>query len=120
MEFQRIDHDLMYMKMKEVGWKEKHGIQNTGTKDSKGNIRVDKRKVLKIWENYITELYDQPNQPENLEVETEEEEDPDKKGPCTLQTEVKQAIKELEKRRLQGIMMYLGMYSNSWETIISE
>ena len=100
----------MYMKMKELGWKEKHGIQNTGTKDSKGNIRVDKRKVLKIWENYITELYNQPNRPENLEVETEEEKDPDKKDPYTLQSAVDQAIKELGKRRLQGIMKYLGMY----------
>jgi len=49
MEFQRTEHhDLMYMKMKELGWKEKSGIQNSGTKDSKGNIRVDTRKVLKI------------------------------------------------------------------------
>jgi hypothetical protein len=68
------------MKMKELGWKEKHGIQNTGTKDSKGNIRVDMRKVLKIWENYIPELYDKPNRPENLEVETGEGKDPDKKA----------------------------------------
>jgi hypothetical protein len=29
--------------------------------------------VLKIWENYITELHDRPNRPETLEVETEEE-----------------------------------------------
>ena len=50
--------------MKELGWKEKHGIQNTGTKDSKGNIRRDKRKILKIWENYITQLYNQPNRPD--------------------------------------------------------
>jgi hypothetical protein len=34
---------------------------------TEGNI-VDNRQVLKIWENYITELYDQPNQPEKLEV----------------------------------------------------
>jgi hypothetical protein len=74
------------MKMKKLGWREKHGIQNTGIKDSKGNIRVDKRKVLKIWENYITELYDQPNRPENLEFETEEEKDPNKKDPYTLQS----------------------------------
>jgi len=49
MEFQRTErHDLMHMKMKELGWKEKRGIQNTSTKGSKGNTRVDKRKVLKI------------------------------------------------------------------------
>jgi hypothetical protein len=82
MEFQRTEHhDLMYMKTKELGWKEKQWIQNTGTKDSKANIRADQRKILKIWENYITELYNQPNRPENLEVELEEEEDVDNKGP---------------------------------------
>jgi len=31
--------------------------------------------VLKIWENYITELHDRPNRWEILEVEPEEEED---------------------------------------------
>jgi hypothetical protein len=39
----------MYMKRKELGWKENHGIQNIGVEDSEGNIIVDKRKVLKIW-----------------------------------------------------------------------
>jgi hypothetical protein len=35
-EFKRRGHyDLMYMKMKKIGWKENHGIQNTGNEDSK-------------------------------------------------------------------------------------
>jgi len=34
---------------------------------TEGNI-VDNRQVLKIWERYITELCDQPNKPEKLEV----------------------------------------------------
>jgi hypothetical protein len=55
---------------------------------------------LKIWEDYIAELYNQPNQPENLEVEPEEEVDPDKKYPYVLQREVQKTIKEV---------MYLGM-----------
>jgi len=37
-----------------------------------------------MWENYITELYDPPNQPETLEVEPEEEVDTDKKSPYIL------------------------------------
>jgi hypothetical protein len=45
-------------------------------------------KVLKIWENYITELYDRPIRPENLEVRPEEEVDADEKGPYILQSEV--------------------------------
>jgi coenzyme F420-reducing hydrogenase alpha subunit len=72
MELQRTGHyDVMYMKMKELGWKENHGIENIGVEDSKGNIIVDKRQVLQVWKNYITELYDLPDRPENLEVEPE-------------------------------------------------
>jgi hypothetical protein len=40
--------------------------------------------VLKIWENYITELHDRPNRPVALEVESEEEVDADEKGPYIL------------------------------------
>jgi hypothetical protein len=58
-EFQRIGrYDLMYMKTKELSWKENHGIQNISIEDSQGNMMIDQRRVLQIWENYITELYD--------------------------------------------------------------
>jgi len=86
MEFQRTGcYDLMYMKTKELGWKETQGIQNIGIEDSQGNRIVEQSQVLKIWENYITELYNQPNRPETLEVEPEEEVDTDEKGPYILQ-----------------------------------
>jgi hypothetical protein len=49
------------MKTKELGWKETQGIQNIGIEDSHGNRIVDQRQVLKIWENYVTEIYDRPN-----------------------------------------------------------
>ena len=59
MEFHRTSrYDLMQLKKKELGWKETKGIQNIGIEDSKGNRIVDQKQVLKIWENYITELYD--------------------------------------------------------------
>ena len=41
---------------KELGWKENHDIQNIVIEESKVNIIADKRQVLKIWENYVTEL----------------------------------------------------------------
>jgi len=59
----------MYMKTKELVWKENQGIQNIGIEDSQGNRIVDQRKVMKIWENYVTELDDRPNRPETLEGE---------------------------------------------------
>ena len=68
------------MKTKEIVWKETNGIQNTGIKDSQGNITGDKTGVLTIYKNYITEPYNQPNQPKNLEFEPQKEVDADQKG----------------------------------------
>jgi hypothetical protein len=59
MEYQRIGrYDFMYTKTIELGWKETQGIQNIGIEGSQGNRRVDQRQVMKIWENYVTGLYD--------------------------------------------------------------
>ena len=58
MEFHRTGrYDLMYMKTKELVWKETQGIQNIDIEDSQGNRIVDQKQLLKIWENYVTELY---------------------------------------------------------------
>jgi hypothetical protein len=38
------------MKTKELGWKENHGIQTIAIEDSLGNIIVDRRQVLKIFD----------------------------------------------------------------------
>jgi hypothetical protein len=49
MEFQRTGrYDLLYMKTKELGWKETQGIQNIGIEDSKENRIVDQIQMLKI------------------------------------------------------------------------
>ena len=70
-----------------------------GIEDSQGYRRVDKRKVLKIWENYVTELYDRTNRPKTLEGEPEEEVDTDEKGSYIVQGEVEEAIKEMRNRK---------------------
>jgi len=49
------------MKTKQLGCKETKGIQNIVTEDSQGNRIIEQSEVLKIWENYITELQDRPN-----------------------------------------------------------
>jgi len=64
MEFQRTGrYDLMYMKTKELGWKETQGIQNIGIEDSQGNRIVNQSQVLKIGriilQNYTINLIDQ-------------------------------------------------------------
>jgi len=83
------------MKTKELGWNETQGIQNIDIEDSQGNSIVDQSQVLKIWENYTTELYVQPIRPETLEVETEEEVHTDEKGPYIFQSEVENVIKQM-------------------------
>ena len=58
--------------------------------------------MLKIWENYVTELYDQTNRPETLEVEPEDEVNADEKGSYVLRGEVEKAIKEMRNRKATG------------------
>ena len=58
--------------------------------------------MLKIWENYVTELYDRLNRPEALEAEPEEEVDTDEKGPYILRSEVGKAINEMRNRKATG------------------
>ena len=119
MEFQRRGcYYLMHMKTKELGWTETQRIQNIGIEDSKGNRIVDQNQVLKIWENYITELYDRPNRQETLDVKPEEEVDTDEKGPYIWQSEVEKTIKETRNKRLQEMMMYLEMCSSYWEKVV--
>ena len=55
--------------------------------------------MLKIWENYITELHDRPNRPETLEVEPEEEVDAEEMDPYILQSEVEKDIKEIRNKK---------------------
>ena len=97
-----MEFDLMYMKAKELDEKETQGIQNIGIEDSQGNRVVEQSQVLKIWENYITELYDRPNRPETLDIEHEDEVDTDERGPCILQNEVEKAIKDMRNKKATG------------------
>ena len=90
-----------------LGWKENHGIQNIGTEDCQGNKIADQRQVLKIWKNYSRAKW-----LETLKVETQKEMDEDKKGPYILHSEMEKAIMEM--------MMYLEIYSNCWEKMVSE
>jgi len=39
----------MYMKTKELGWKETQGIQNIGIENSQGNRIEEQSQVVKIW-----------------------------------------------------------------------
>jgi hypothetical protein len=74
-------------------------MENIGIEDSQGNRIVEESQVLKIWENYITELHNRPNRPVTLEVEPEEEVDADEKGLYILQSEVEKAINVVKNKK---------------------
>jgi hypothetical protein len=94
------------------------GIQNTGIEDCQGNRIVDQRQVLKIWDNYVTVLYDRTNRPETLEVEPEEEADTDEKGPYILQVEVKKSFKEVGNKKATRDDDVPEMFSIYWEKVV--
>jgi len=88
-------------------------------RDSQGNRIVDQKQVLKIWENYVTELYDRSNRPETLEVEPEEEVDTDEKGPYILQseqerdvlmTQIKELQQELQSVKVSVCCLHLALH----------
>jgi hypothetical protein len=66
------------------------------------NITIDQRRVLQIWENYMTEHYGRANRPEYLEVKPEVEVDEDEKGTYILQSEVEKAAKEMRDKKATG------------------
>jgi len=45
-------------------YKEYHGLEIIGVQNCRENIIVYQRPVPKLWENYITEVYDQANRRE--------------------------------------------------------
>jgi hypothetical protein len=52
-------------------------------------------------------------------VELEEDVDADDRGPCMLQSTVEKAVQEMRLRKLEKMMMYLGMYSDCWGKMVS-
>jgi hypothetical protein len=65
----------------EMGWHENIGTHKIGIEACQIYIILDRRKVLKIWEKHISELYDRANRLENLEIWTEEEVGRQEEGP---------------------------------------
>ena len=79
-EIHRTGHyDLMYMKKKRTSLEGYQMDSKYWHRRPQGNRIVDRRQMLKIWENYVTELYDRPNRPQTLEVEPKEGVDTDEK-----------------------------------------
>jgi hypothetical protein len=65
-------YHLMHRKAKELDRKKNNGIRTVGIEDTHGNMMVDQKQVLTIWDIYVEELYDRANRPENLNMKPEE------------------------------------------------
>ena len=58
---ENVFNEIMDFQRTGLGSKETQEIQNIGIEEYQWNRIVHQSQVLKIWENYITELYDRPN-----------------------------------------------------------
>jgi hypothetical protein len=73
--------------------------KNTRIEDSEGNIKIQQRKIPKIWGNFTTDFQDRAKRPEREEVENEYEVDPVEYIPSICQSEVEKATKEMKVRK---------------------
>jgi hypothetical protein len=92
----------MFVKTKDLGWKENFVIQNIGTEDSQENIMAERRQVLRILQKYMAELYRRSNRLENLDVEPEDEGVADKKGLYILRSVLERAAAEINDNKSTG------------------
>jgi hypothetical protein len=84
----------MYKTTKELGYKENHRIKIIGIEGCKSSIILNERKAVKIWENYITDLCDRSNRPENEKWSVNTKYIPTSSIMIFLQSEVEIAISE--------------------------
>ena len=84
----------MYQKAHKVGGRTSKAIRTFGIE---GNIVADHRRVLRIWEKYIQDLYDSENSPLDIAIEAQDELDEDDKGPAPLKSEVIKAIQSMQR-----------------------
>jgi DNA-binding transcriptional regulator YdaS (Cro superfamily) len=74
-------------------------------------------KMLNIWENYITELFDPANRPENIEAETEEEVHGEEKDPELNWKKLSRRWRMKQATRDDDVP---GDYLNCWEVTVSK
>ena len=67
----------MYQKAQQLGGRTSKAIRKFGIEDNQGNIVTDHRRVLRIWETYMQDLYDSENRPQDIAIEAQDELDED-------------------------------------------
>ena len=79
--------DKMYRKVKELTWKNKGQMTKT-IMSKQGTMLTKPDEIKQRWKEYIEELYNKEEKPEEIEMEEEAEVEKDKIGPDILTSEM--------------------------------
>jgi antitoxin component of MazEF toxin-antitoxin module len=82
-------------------------VNNKATEisDRNGEMISEPAEARKRWKEYIEQLYDEEHKPTEEEIKMEEEDQvqEDSKGPALLESEIREAIKEMKSKKAEGI-----------------
>jgi hypothetical protein len=93
--------DEMYRKVKDMTWK--NNGQRTKTIMSKqGTLLSDSDEINRRWKEYIEELYNKAERPEEIEMEEETEVEREQLGPSILEREILYGIHDLKVGKAEG------------------
>ncbi len=97
--------DLVYAKVAKLTWKKKVTSRNARVTDSAGNTITEPEGLRERWRLYIEALYDKEGKQkkEDLQVEAEEVEEEDERGPAVLKSKILLAISELKEEKAVGV-----------------
>jgi len=98
--------DLMYAKVKQITRTGKTGASSSiAINDKNGVLLTEPEKVRKRWKEYVEELYSGNDKPtfEELGLELERDVEEDDKGPELIRVEIREAIREMKKRKAEGV-----------------
>jgi len=93
--------DKMYQKVKELTWKNKSKATKS-IMNKQGELLKEPEKINQRWKEYIEELYNKEERPENIDMEEEAEVEEDQLGPDILESEILQAIQDLKIGKAEG------------------
>ncbi len=94
--------DLVYSKILEITGEKKRSFTNTNINDKNGNLITKNEEIKKRWKEYVEELCNKNDKPENEDIDLGEVVE-DARGPPISKEEVQEAIEHLKSMKAEGI-----------------